>query len=140
MIVAEGVTMYLTEDIMSRLLRRMVGHFPSGELAFDAHSKRLVAWMARKGRTVRTTGASLRWGIDGPADVEKLEPRLHFVSEFKTSQLPGYSLMPLSMRALAWAGDLVPALRGLQRPLLYRFPEGPDASGVGTSGPGDGGR
>ncbi len=121
-VVAEGVTMYLTEDIIRRLLHRIVDHFPSGQIAFDAHSRRLVSWMARTGRTVRSTGASFRWGIDGPADVEQLEPRLAFVKEYRTSELPGYARLSWAARAQVRAGDLVPAFRGLSRPLLFRFP------------------
>jgi O-methyltransferase involved in polyketide biosynthesis len=122
LIVAEGVTMYLTEDIIKQLFNRLVDHFPSGEIVFDAHSRRVVRWMARTGATLRETGASFLWGIDKPQEIYELEPRLEFVMEFKTSDLPDYSRMPFSTRTLVWIMDVIPAFRGLHRPLLYRFP------------------
>src|SRR6266508_2788502 len=76
MIVAEGVTMYLTEDIMKALLKALTDHFPSGQLAFDAHTPQLVRWLTKTGATVRGTGATFGWGIDSPADIKRLEPRL----------------------------------------------------------------
>jgi O-methyltransferase involved in polyketide biosynthesis len=52
MIVAEGVTMYLTEQIMQALLQALTNHFPSGQLAFDVHTPQLVRWLTKSGATV----------------------------------------------------------------------------------------
>ena len=90
-IVAEGVSMYLTEDIMKKLLNRLTDHFPSGQIAFDVHSRRLVDLTARTRTTVGGTGASFGWGIDDPQDIKKLEPRLSLLAEVRASRLVGGS-------------------------------------------------
>jgi O-methyltransferase involved in polyketide biosynthesis len=121
LVVAEGVTMYLTEEVVKPLLNRLTDHFPGGQMAFDAHSRRLVRWVARLGASVKGTGASFGWGIDAPRDVKKLEPRLDPVAEFRTPDLAEYPRMPLTMRLLVRVMDLIPLLRGMNRVLLYRF-------------------
>jgi O-methyltransferase involved in polyketide biosynthesis len=121
LIVAEGVTMYLTEEIVKPLLNRLTDRFPGGQMAFDAHSQRLVRWMAKLGARVKGTGASFGWGIDDPQDVKKLEPRLDLITEFRTPDLAEYFKLPLAMRMLVRVMDLIPALRGMNRVLLYRF-------------------
>ncbi len=121
LILAEGVTMYLTEEIVRALLSRLTQHFPSGQIALDAHSRQLVRWLARSGAGVRQTGAAFGWGIDDPQDIRKLEPRLELVRVFRTPDLAEYAHLPLRARVTVRVMDLVPALRGLNRVLLYRF-------------------
>jgi O-methyltransferase involved in polyketide biosynthesis len=120
MIVAEGVTMYLTEQIMQALLNALTDHFASGQLAFDAHTPQLVRWLMKTGATVRGTGATFGWGIDNPTDIKRLEPRLELITELKAHDLAAYATMPWSMRALVRAMDIIPALR-VMRCLLYSF-------------------
>jgi O-methyltransferase involved in polyketide biosynthesis len=120
MIVAEGLMMYLTEHDVKQLLNRLTDHFKSGRMAFDALS-RWGAQLAKADPSVRATGASFRWGIDDPRDIKHLEPRLELVTEVRTPDLPGYSRLPWAMRALVRMMDPIPALRRLNRLLLYRF-------------------
>jgi len=120
MIVAEGVTMYLTEEIMQALLQALTDHFPSGQLAFDVHTPQLVRWLTKSGATVRGTGATFGWGIDNPADIKRLEPRLELISELKAHNLAAYARLPWSMHLLVRAMETIPALR-VMRCLLYRF-------------------
>lgn len=120
MIVAEGVMMYLAEQDVKQLFTQLIKHFPSGLIAFDALS-RWGAKMAKADPSVRATGASFRWGIDDPQDIKHLEPGLELVTEMRTPDLPGYSRLPWTMRALVRLIDPIPALRRLNRLLLYRF-------------------
>lgn len=120
MVVAEGVTMYLTEDIMKRLLNGIVDKFRSGKMAFDVQTPQLIWWLTKTGASVRGTGAIFSWGIDDPRDIKRLEPRLELLSELKAHELVGYHRMPWSTRALIRMMDAVPALRAM-RCLLYRF-------------------
>jgi O-methyltransferase involved in polyketide biosynthesis len=120
MIVAEGVTMYLTEEIIKALLRALTDHFPGGQLAFDAHTPQLVRWLRKTGARVRGTGATFGWGIDDPEDMKQLEPRLELITELRAHSLAAYSKLPWTMRALVRMMDTIPALR-VMRCLLYRF-------------------
>jgi O-methyltransferase involved in polyketide biosynthesis len=120
MIVAEGVMMYLADHDVKPLLNRLTNHFPSGLMAFDALS-RLGARMAKADPSVKATGASFRWGINDPQDIKHLEPRLELVTEMKIPDMPGYSKLPWTMRALVRVMEPIPTLRRLSRLLLYQF-------------------
>ncbi len=120
LVVAEGVLMYLPAAGAEQLLARLVGHFPSGQIAFDALSKR-GARMAKADRAVSATGATFGWGLDAPSDVKRFAPRMELIAELSSPQLPGHERLPLVMRALVQVMEPFPALRRLNRLLLYRF-------------------
>ena len=120
MIVAEGVFMYLTEDIIKPLLYHLTNHFPGGQVAFDALN-RMGARMAGANPSVKATGATFGWGIDDPDDIKAFAPKLELIMESRTPDLPGYSKLPWMMRAIVRAMDPITALRRLNRLLLYRF-------------------
>ncbi|WP_439385606.1 class I SAM-dependent methyltransferase [Amycolatopsis lexingtonensis] len=70
LIVAEGLTMYLTPEDGTELIRRLVAKFPSGELVCDVFSK--LGIKAQKLNTpVRRAKATLRWGVDDPHELER---------------------------------------------------------------------
>jgi O-methyltransferase involved in polyketide biosynthesis len=120
-IVAEGVTMYLSSDIMHPLLRRLTDHFPSGAIAFDAISPAATR-MARGNRSIRATGATFGgFSVDDPQALKQVAPKLELVKESRTPEMPGYAKLPLAMRALVRVFDFFPGLRKLSRLLLYRF-------------------
>lgn len=120
-IVAEGVTMYLSADIMNPLLNRLTNHFPSGAIAFDAISSAATR-MAGANRSVRATGATFGgFSVDDPQELKKVAPKLELVKESRTPEMPGYSKLPLATRALVRVFDFFPSLRKLSRLLLYRF-------------------
>jgi O-methyltransferase involved in polyketide biosynthesis len=120
MIVAEGVTMYLTVDIVKRLLNRLTGHFPSGQIAFDAVN-RIAMRMARMSSSIRATGASFSWGISHAHDIKRLDPKITLIRKLRTPELPGYAKLPWSLRALVRLVGTIPTVRRMHRLLLYRF-------------------
>ncbi|WP_158562779.1 class I SAM-dependent methyltransferase [Marinitenerispora sediminis] len=116
-VVAEGVLPYLEEGAVVALLRGIVGRFPQGEAAFDALSRRALR-LAALHRTLRATGAALRWGIDDAGELEAAVPGLVFVSA------PGIA-SPADLAKLPWAYRMlvrIPAVRRMARVLCYRFP------------------
>ena len=68
LLLAEGISMYLTEDEGLALLRRVVDQFPSGELQVDFYN-----WLAIKSQKshtlVRRTGSTLYWAVNSPQDI-----------------------------------------------------------------------
>jgi O-methyltransferase involved in polyketide biosynthesis len=120
-VVAEGVTMYLTEHIVKSLLQAVVEHFPSGEVAFDVHNRRLVGFTTRARADMKGNGASFGWGIDDPREITTLVPRLKLIAQTANTALDGYSMMPAAVRARVRLMNLVPALRSLNRVLRYGF-------------------
>ncbi|WP_162130005.1 class I SAM-dependent methyltransferase [Sinorhizobium fredii] len=80
MIVAEGVLPYLREYQVAQVLRRIAGHFPSGEIAFDAYSSFAIR-MLRFNPAIRATGACLHWALDDPAELERQVPGLKLIDD-----------------------------------------------------------
>ncbi len=111
---AEGVFMYLTEDALATLLRRVVGHFSSGRLACDVHSRRIVRLQEITGTDVHGTGARFRWGMRSRADIPRLEPRLRFRARRSGAALA-------EEVGLAWPGPLLIRIFGAMTCLLYEF-------------------
>ena len=89
MIVAEGVLPYLKEHQVAQVLRRIAGHFPSGEIAFDAYSSFAIR-LLRFNPAIRATGACLHWALDDSAEMERQVPGLKLIedrSDWDTGQV-----------------------------------------------------
>ncbi|MFI6601517.1 class I SAM-dependent methyltransferase [Nonomuraea sp. NPDC050536] len=110
LVVAEGLTMYLEEAAGRDLFRRIVERFPSGQLVFDAFSRRAIKTQ-RINKVVRVAGATLHWGVDGPAELESIAPRLRCVSAVGAFELDGRELLTPGYRLLMWIGGHLPVLR-----------------------------
>lgn len=80
MVVAEGVLPYLEDHEVSQVLRRIAGHFPSGEIAFDAYSS-IAIRLLRFNPAIRATGARLQWAVDDPAELERQVPGLQLIED-----------------------------------------------------------
>ena len=116
--IAEGVLHYLSETEVKALLNAVVAHFPGGQMIFDICNTMIVK---RTGSNVGGTGATYKWGLDDPQDIRQLEPKLELIKEFRPSEQVAFSRFPLWWRALYRVQELVPTLRRMERPLVYRF-------------------
>ncbi|MGY1607929.1 class I SAM-dependent methyltransferase [Geodermatophilus sp. SYSU D00700] len=121
-VVADGLMGFLDGAEVSALLDRLVGHFPSGEIAFNSYS-RFAVWATRHVPGTKAVSGLLRFpGIDDPHEFERWNPRLHLVREILLSREPEVALFPpllrtyyrLSSHSTAWSrrGTIV---------LHYRF-------------------
>ena len=79
LVVAEGLTMYLTEEENLALLRALSQRFPNMEYLFDAYSCSAVAWSKRT-NPVNKMGAVIRWGLDDPHRIEQAVPGARHLS------------------------------------------------------------
>jgi hypothetical protein len=84
LLIAEGVTMYLTEDSGLALLRRVVERFPSGELQFDVFN---------------------RFGIR----TQKINSVVRRAAAMSVFDDPVFSRLPRSYRVMARLMSLVPS-------------------------------
>jgi O-methyltransferase involved in polyketide biosynthesis len=68
LLLAEGISMYLTEDEGVALLQRVVDDFRSGELQIDFYN-----WLAIKSQKAHTlnrrSGSTLYWAVNSPQDI-----------------------------------------------------------------------
>ena len=115
--IAEGVLHYLSEMEVKALLNAVVAHFPGGQMIFDICNTMIVK---RTGSNVGGTGATYKWGLDDPQDIQQLEPKLELIKEFRPSEQVAFSRFPLWWRAIYRAQELVPTLRRMERTVVYR--------------------
>ena len=95
---ADGLLAFLTPDEMTALLRRLVGHFPSGEVAFNGYS-RFAIWAARHYHGTQSVAGLLRSpGFDDPREPERWDPRLHLVKEILLTREPEVAQFPPALR------------------------------------------
>ena len=120
LMVAEGLTMYLPAVEGIALLRRIVAHFPSGELIFDAFSRLGVKLSNRLNPPVVSSGSHLEWGIDDPERIAAQVPGLTLISEQRFDQLD-LRAAPLPVRLTLRLTTRLPIVRRLSRMLHYRF-------------------
>ncbi|SEH56825.1 O-Methyltransferase involved in polyketide biosynthesis [Mycolicibacterium rutilum] len=120
LVIAEGLTMYLTRDDGIALLRRIVDQFPSGELHFDAFN-RLGIRSQWANAVVRRAGARLDWGIDGPDDIVHALPGVRLLAWLSPFDSPTFRDVAWYYRALAQAMSLVPSLRYMAQYHRYAF-------------------
>jgi O-methyltransferase involved in polyketide biosynthesis len=68
LLLAEGISMYLTEGDGIGLLQHVVDRFWSGEIQIDFYS-RLVVRSQKTHRLQRQSGSTLHWAVNNPSDV-----------------------------------------------------------------------
>lgn len=126
MLVADGLTGFLSEAALVNVFRTVTDHFRAGELAFNDYGRvGLASRTAMKlapQRSVKAFGPS--WNNSGFADARRpseWNPRLTLVEETSLADVPEVELFPLQLRlALRLAGH-IPALARKWRILRYRF-------------------
>lgn len=121
LVVAEGLLGYLAEDDVHRLLARLTSHFHSGEIVFDACS-RLGLRFVRNHSSLQKTGATFRWGLNNPRQLERRVPHLTFATAWYPVASPDLATIENSRyRMLCRVMNTVPPLRNLTRLLRYQF-------------------
>lgn len=121
LVVAEGLTPYLRRADGVAMLRRIVEHFPSGEIILDGYSRAGV-WVTQRYAPVKASGAQLDWSIGNPHELETLVPGLIFDCEWwfaDAEQFKRY-YSPMYWR-LTQACFRITPIRRLGRGLRYHF-------------------
>ena len=126
MLVADGLTGFLSEPVIVSLFQTVTDHFRTGELAFNDYGR--VRWAGRTAMKLapqRTFKAcSPIWNNPGFADArhpEKWNPRLTLVEEASLADAPEVELFPLHLRLAIRLAGHIPALARKTRILRYRF-------------------
>jgi O-methyltransferase involved in polyketide biosynthesis len=120
LVVAEGLTMYLTEADGLALLRRLVDRFPSGELQFDAFNRLGIKSQWMNG-VVRRSGSTLHWGIDGPADILGTVPGTRLLQWVPVFESDAFSRVGGVYPAMAAVFNRIPGLRTMAQFHRYAF-------------------
>ena len=78
LVLAEGLSMYLTAEENKRLFFAFRDHFAQTDYVFDAYSRAAAAWYKWKNPGQQKAGAVL-WGLDDPRTIEALSPGIHHI-------------------------------------------------------------
>ncbi|MBB5956591.1 O-methyltransferase involved in polyketide biosynthesis [Saccharothrix tamanrassetensis] len=116
--VFEGLTMYLREDEVRGLVRRIVRRFSGGELLFDVYGSFGIR-LQKLVPAVRNAGATLHWGLDDPRAIEPWG--VTCVESVRSLELPAVKEMPASGRIPLRIMAKLPGFRDVGRILRYRY-------------------
>ncbi|EYF05098.1 class I SAM-dependent methyltransferase [Chondromyces apiculatus] len=120
LIVGEGLLPYLEPDKGIALLRKLVAHFPSGEMAFDVYSNLGVKTLTYQ-PSIRATGARLGWGIDDVNELVRAVPGLRLLDEVEAYDPEQVARMGRVKSAIVRLMLKVPALRKMGRLVRFQF-------------------
>ncbi len=117
---AEGISMYLTEQEGIALLRRVVERFPSGELQIDFYN--WVGIRSQKTQTlVRKTGSKLYWAVNSPDDILSNVPGTRLLASATLFDASTASRASTSFKVLGRAFRVVPPVRNALQYHRYGF-------------------
>jgi O-methyltransferase involved in polyketide biosynthesis len=118
--VFEGLSMYLSKEDGRRLIERITGRFPSGQLLFDAYGT-IAIRLQKLVPAVRNAGATLYWSVDDPHELESWHDGLELLEAIRAVEMPGEDMLPLVGRIQMKVLSLLPVLRNAGWILRYRF-------------------
>ena len=97
LVVAEGLLMYLSEAEVRRLVLQLHETFPGCRLIADVFS-RLMARSATIHPSLKSTGATIGWGIDDAHDLEAWAPGLRLLEEWYFTDDPDLARLSFGYR------------------------------------------
>lgn len=77
LIIAEGVTMYLSDEELKQFIENAKNKFKKIKFVFDAYSKKACE-LSKYKNPVNEVNAKITWGIDNPEDFKKLSRGIEF--------------------------------------------------------------
>jgi len=121
LLIAEGLTYYLTKDDGVALLRRAVEHFPSGEMQFD-----VCNWLSIKlqkfNPVVSRSGSTLHWAVNEPDDILQAVPGVRLLAAISVFDTDEFKHLPsVAYRALGKVMRAVPTLQKVAQLHRYAF-------------------
>lgn len=120
LLLAEGISMYLTQDEGVALLRHFVDRFPSGELQIDFYN-----WLgikSQKAQTlVRRSGSTLHWAVNTPDDVMSRVPGIRLLAAVSFFQASTFDRASLAFRLARFLVRPIPAARKMLQYHRYAF-------------------
>ena len=121
LLIAEGVSMYLTESDGVGLLRRVVERFPSGELQLDFWSRFGSKAMSKNNTVVRSSNSELGWSVDEPGDILDAVPGTRLIRAIPVFEAETVQRLPKGYQRFARMASRTPVLRKIVQFHRYAF-------------------
>lgn len=81
LIIAEGLTMYLSEKELMKLIKGINNKFANATIVFDAYSKKAVK-ISKLKNPVNKMNAKIKWGMNNPNEFTMLNKNLKFIKAY----------------------------------------------------------
>jgi O-methyltransferase involved in polyketide biosynthesis len=120
LLLAEGISMYLTAEEGFTLLRRVVDRFPCGELQIDFYNQAAVRSQKAQ-RLVRRSGSTLYWAVGAPEAILEAVPAARLLAALTLVDAAPFARASPLFRLLARAVSTVPPLRSTLQYHRYAF-------------------
>jgi O-methyltransferase involved in polyketide biosynthesis len=99
-IVADGLVAFLAQETFASLLRRLIEHFPYGEIAFNGYT-RFHTWALKHYRGTASIADVVRNpGFDDPHEPERWVSGLRLTEEILLTRVPEVAAFPTGIRWL----------------------------------------
>ncbi|MCV7384528.1 class I SAM-dependent methyltransferase [Mycolicibacter longobardus] len=120
LLLAEGISMYLTESDGVALLQSVVDRFPAGELQIDFYN-----WFGIKSqkthRLQRQSGATLHWAVNDPGDILDKVTGIRLLTAANFFDAETFNRTPAGFRRTSRVARAVRPLRGMLQYHRYAF-------------------
>lgn len=120
LLLAEGISMYLTQRDGVALLQHVVDRFPAGELQIDFYNS-LTIRSQKTHRLQRRSGSTLHWAVDSPADIVSRVSGVRLLTAATFFDAATFSRTPAGFRFAKRLVRAVPPLRGALQYHRYAF-------------------
>ena len=97
-IVADGLVAFLAQDDLISLLNRLIGHFPSGDIAFNGYTRFHVWAIKRYKGAASIADLVINPGFDDPHAPEQWAPGLRLKEEIFLTRAPEIATYPVAIR------------------------------------------
>jgi O-methyltransferase involved in polyketide biosynthesis len=121
LLIAEGVSMYLTEGDGIALLRRVVERFPAGELQLDFWSRFGSKAMRKNNTVVRSSNSQLGWTVDEPDDILGAVPGTRLLRAVSLFEAETVQRLTKGYQRFAKVASRTPVLRKIVQFHRYAF-------------------
>lgn len=120
LVVAEGLLMYLGEDDVRRLILGLQERFPECRLVADVFSK-LTARSAGSHPSLKSTGATIAWGIDETNQLETWAPGIQLLEEWFFTDDPDLAKLSFSYRLAYRLAGFFKTIQRAHRIVYYQL-------------------
>ena len=120
LLLAEGISMYLTERDGVELLQHVVDRFPSGELQIDFYNW-LTIRSQKTHRLQRQSGSTLYWAVNGPKDILSRVTGIRLLAAETFFDATTFGRTSAGFRLAGRLVRVVPPVRGMLQYHRYAF-------------------
>ncbi|KAK0648175.1 O-methyltransferase [Cercophora newfieldiana] len=120
LVVMEGLLMYLEQEEVMKLLRRVCERFPSGQILADVMGSRFLAMQSGL-RTISSTGAVMKSSADYGSELAAAHEKMRVRNEVRMWQRDGRGIFPWYLRAMLAVYSVVPGFRTIASDMRFDF-------------------